>query len=517
MVNKVESYKGLYAMHKYWGKKPFGQISSFIKRYSNEGETVLDSFCGSGVTIIEAARCNRKAVGIDLNPFATFLTKASLTYVDKKVLLEEYQHIENELKDLINSLYVDDSGHLVTHVIWKNGEPIEVWYLEGKKKTIRNGTRDDARKATYPEIQPSWYPESIMFENSRINVGKNEKVSDLFTPRALVGLSKILEKIEEIQDESIRNIFKIAFSGTLSQSSNLVFVIRNRKVNGAVSSKAEVGSWVVGYWVPEEHFEINVWKCFSNRFKRIISGVDDIDSFFSKSKLLHKNGSHFENDIKVFNTSATNLPIEDGSIDYVFTDPPHANRILYLEMSLMWNAWLKLDKNIAWNDEVVISEAKDRDKDLDDYSKLLSDSFSEINRVLKPNHYFSMAFNCLDDDTWLSILNLYSKYGFKLEKVSSLEYSAASVVQDNRKNALKTDFVLTCRKTKYEKLKKIVFNENLSSLKQDIASLRQANPLIEFYEVVNALYEKSIPEGSIYRISTIAQLFSQDSSQESSK
>ena len=48
----------------------------------------------------------------------------------------------------------------------------------------------------------------------------------------------------------------------------------------------------------------------------------------------------------LINGSATDIPIDDNSIDYVFIDPPHANRILYMEQSLMWNAWLGLDTNI---------------------------------------------------------------------------------------------------------------------------------------------------------------------------
>ena len=76
------SYKGIYGMHKYWGKKPFNEISKFIEQYSNENETVLDCFCGSGVTLIEALRLNRRAIGIDLNPIAILLSKVSLTKVD---------------------------------------------------------------------------------------------------------------------------------------------------------------------------------------------------------------------------------------------------------------------------------------------------------------------------------------------------------------------------------------------------------------------------------------------------
>lgn len=109
--------------------------------------------------------------------------------------------------------------------------------------------------------------------------------------------------------------------------------------------------------------------------------------------------------VQLFNSSATEIKAPDNSIDYVFIDPPHANRIMYMEQSLMWNAWLGLDDNIQWDEEIVITEAKERkDKNEDNYNLLLNTVFSEIERVLKPNRYFSMAFNCLDDDTWIKTL-----------------------------------------------------------------------------------------------------------------
>lgn len=76
---QTEAYKGLYAMHKYWGKKPFEQINSFIEKYSQKDDVVLDCFCGSGVTLIETIKANRKAIGIDLNPIAIKLARASIS------------------------------------------------------------------------------------------------------------------------------------------------------------------------------------------------------------------------------------------------------------------------------------------------------------------------------------------------------------------------------------------------------------------------------------------------------
>ena len=494
----TNTYKGIYAMHKYWGKKPFNEISKFIEQYSLPEETVMDCFCGSGVTLIEAVKAGRKAVGVDLNPIAIKLANVSMTAVDIDKINSTFKSIKEKLQKTIYSLYeMEFEGEpiMVTHTIWKNREPIEVWYCSDRDKK-------NIKMCNEPKIEPKWYPEIIMYENSRINVGKEQKVSDLFTPRALVGLSLLCDEIKQIEDEKLREVFELTLSGTLSQASNLVFVIRGRKKNNGEPPKAEVGSWVIGYWVPEEHFEINVWNCFENRFKRILKGEQEIYDLFAD-----KTDDYMSNHLNLINGSATNIPLEDNSIDYVFIDPPHANRILYMEQSLMWNAWLGLDSNINWNDEIIVTEAKDRkEKDTKNYNELLGVAFAEISRVLKPEKYFSLAFNCLDDDTWIDTLNLFMTHGFEIRDFVPLEYSATSVIQDNRKNALKTDFVLTFQNTGNEEIHKIVFKNDDIELEEDIAEILSTNPEYEVYNIMNALFEKTIPHGYIYRVSKIVKI-----------
>lgn len=501
----TNTYKGIYAMHKYWGKKPFNEISKFIDKYTEQGETVLDSFCGSGVTLVEALKANRRCIGVDLNPIAIKLAKVSMTKVDINNVNDTFNSIKKKLQSKINSLYeVDENGEktLVTHTIWKNGEPIEVWYSTDKcKKTIRTGRPIDIEMMNHPLISPKWYPTTLMYENSRINVGKEQTVADLFTPRALVGLSLILDEIKQIPNESIRDIFELTLTGTLSQASNLVFVIQSRKKNQEIIPKTEVGSWAIGYWVPEEHFEINVWNCFENRFKKIQKGIKEVNKLFSNRD------EHYFNDVKLINGTSTSLPLESNSVDYVFIDPPHANRILYMEQSLMWNAWLQLDNKLDWDNEIIVSESKQRkEKNADNYNKLLNQAFSEIQRVLKPERYFSMAFNCLNDNTWIDTLNLFTQHGFEISDIIPLEYSATSVIQYNRKNALKTDFVLTFKNSNKTSLPKITFKTNEEELKEKVKSLLQEHPKYEVYNIMNSLFEETIPKGYIYKVSHIVKV-----------
>jgi DNA modification methylase len=89
---------------------------SFIKLFTNEGDTVLDPMCGGGTTIVEAFLNNRNAIGIDLNPLATLITKVKTTlisdeemiYLDRKLRMMEkdidlgYKKVDEVLQTLPN-------------------------------------------------------------------------------------------------------------------------------------------------------------------------------------------------------------------------------------------------------------------------------------------------------------------------------------------------------------------------------------------------------------------------------
>ena len=59
----------------YKTQKPLELLERIIKASSNEGDIVLDPFCGSGTTLVAAQRLGRKWVGIDLSATAITLAK----------------------------------------------------------------------------------------------------------------------------------------------------------------------------------------------------------------------------------------------------------------------------------------------------------------------------------------------------------------------------------------------------------------------------------------------------------
>ncbi len=513
-----DTYKGIYAMHKYWSKKPHNLVANYISRYSSKGEIVLDPFCGSGVSIIESLKLGRRAIGIDINPIAVFSTLMALQHVDIRVLKSHFDILQQEIQPEIDKLYHTEcpkcgySQAVTTHTIWEHNSPRELWVACPAcqtAKAIKSPSRKDLETSQNPLEKPRWFPTNELIENHRINARAGTRVCDLFTKRALVALSLLLARIRQIPDEKIRAIMEFCFSASLPQASNMVFVIRRRgKIGGdETNARVEVGSWVIGYWTPPEHFEIHVWRCFQNRFARIVKGKQEANSIipstaeplFSFTELSQSSLGYW-----VFRGTATQLPIPSESVDYIFTDPPHGNRIPYLELSLMWNAWLGFE--FDWEDEIVISEAQSRRKGANDYYRRLQQAFGEMWRVLKPDRYISIAFNSLNDETWLSLLNGLVTAGFEVLEVAPLEYSARSVVQDSRKNGLKTDFVLTGRKNIKTNRSEFFVNESRSQLEE--AMLRyfaSRTNGAETHEVITGLLTPAIPLGTVYKVSQIMQ------------
>src|SRR3990170_5882333 len=96
----------VYKMHRYFARRPYSVFQELIKHYSNPGSIILDPFCGGGVTVVEGLRLERKVIGVDINPMATFITRMEVLDVDLEELQKAFEEIEAKVKDEILELYM---------------------------------------------------------------------------------------------------------------------------------------------------------------------------------------------------------------------------------------------------------------------------------------------------------------------------------------------------------------------------------------------------------------------------
>ncbi len=117
----------------------------------------------------------------------------------------------------------------------------------------------------------------------------------------------------------------------------------------------------------------------------------------------------------------------DESVDYIYTDPPYGSKIPYLDLSVMWNAWLDLPVSDAdYANEAI--EGGEADKSKQDYSNLLAQSIREMGRVLKYDRWMSFVFAHKDPAYWHLIVDAAESVGF--------EYAGA-VKQGNGQSSFK--------------------------------------------------------------------------------
>jgi len=86
-----ERTKHVHRLHPYLGKFIPQLVEIFLRKYFKRGETVLDPFCGSGTTLVQANELGINAIGYDISAFNILLCKVKtarydLTTVRKEVL-----------------------------------------------------------------------------------------------------------------------------------------------------------------------------------------------------------------------------------------------------------------------------------------------------------------------------------------------------------------------------------------------------------------------------------------------
>lgn len=434
------SYKR-YNMHKYWGKKPAEGLLPLIKEYSKEGDTVLDPFSGYGVFCCEAFLANRSVVSNDLNPAANFITRVLMSEdINLTKVKELWLKIHHRLEDYIRQWYIitiDGVDYYPISVLRTHEDlPVAISYKSGhetKTLDIPLSIAEDYLEKEQNAVIEDWFPRTALIQNSRISAQVGKCVPDLFTKRTLACHARLYALINEYASGGEKDLLLMAFTANLANCSKLVPPISSR-------GKLAQGAWMTGFYIGESYIENNVLHYFENRLNKAISGKQEYYQLLKESKK-----TEIQRSYSITNDEAQRLAIPDESIDYVFTDPPYGDTVPYFEQSIIWNSWLGFQP--SYDEEIVISDSSERQKDIDDYSREMDQSISEISRVLKKDHFFSITYHSLSGKEWRAITNACLQHGFVMEKFTWLEQKTLPPRQLARQKTIKGDVLVTFKKS----------------------------------------------------------------------
>lgn len=448
------AHTSMYIWHKYWSRKTWNVVGEYIRTYCPEGGIVFDPFAGSGITAMEALKNNRRAIVCDLNPIATEIIRLTIKPVSETRLHEAFERVEGKVKRKIENLYLTRCRNCgeefpFTCAIWEDNECIEIRYQKCPK--CGDACRADCKPDKYDkhilgkiesskikEWHPTnklYYPDGRPFKEKQ----KHESIDELFTKRNLQALAWLMEAIEEEPKKDLRDFLKIGFSSMVHLCTKMVPAISSTPGSHQTPFSS---TWTQhSYWYASSFMEQNVWNKFDsaiNGHQGLLKAKTESNKFFKDVKI----ASSFEQvvsgkaDVYIYNGSCLDLmrKIPESTVDYIFTDPPYDASIQYGELSYMWVSWLKMDgedylKDMVSN-EIIRNERQQ--KDFDTYHSLLKNSFLEMFKVLKPEHYLTLTFHNPTFKVRNATIRAGTFAGFEFQKIHHQplgQVSAKSLLQ----------------------------------------------------------------------------------------
>lgn len=270
---------------------------------------------------------------------------------------------------------------------------------------------------------PYWYPTDLI-------LGIGEKWGDLwragyhfgirrahhfYTKRHLLALSCLREKCK---GSRYAIILQSIIAGLACKMSRYNMGKRgNGPMNGLL-------------YIPSLMAEADVLKLFRGK----------ADDFYKAYQLLSNIGGNI-----IQCCSATDLKnIPSNSVDYIFTDPPFGDNLMYSELTFLWEAWLKCYTNNKT--EAVICETQK--KSINEYQTLMTRCLEEYFRVLKPNRWITVEFHNSKNAVWNALQEALQKAGFVVADVRTLDKQQGSYKQVINTMAVKQDLVISAYKPK---------------------------------------------------------------------
>ena len=93
--------KHVHRLHPYLGKFIPQLVEIFLRKYFKHGQTVLDPFCGSGTTLVQANELGINSIGFDISEFNVLLTKVKTAKYDLGIAKKEIHDILEKLRSSI--------------------------------------------------------------------------------------------------------------------------------------------------------------------------------------------------------------------------------------------------------------------------------------------------------------------------------------------------------------------------------------------------------------------------------
>lgn len=461
---KISRHKvGTEAIVRYWGRKPRKLAESYIRRYTKANDVVADYFGGSGVFVKSAVDLGRRAIYVDLNPFAHLVAKSSVQFCDAEKFLQQSESILHAAENKLEKIFFARckcGNHVDIHSIVYNRR-----YRRTKKKMHLNGKRrqiyfsipsgktifHDSLVSLHPKLKSQVISSVLRYLikekyvkeyevpielrylseckcgrtkihlNGSIPWIRNYKITR-WTPHDKLEYSNGVRFLKKRDVESVNQLFtkrnltiiseiwhqiqKAPINKILKNSLALAFMATI--VTSSKMTREGGGSWPINcYWIPREYVVKNPFIIFKNASRQIYRSLKNREEIDIGQ---HNDVLRDKAEISFLHTDSTRLALPRNSLNYVIIDPPHTDEAQFFELSVFYTSWLR--KKLNFRKELIINEKQG--KDFQAYLKMLQSVSLKIHSALKKNGKYTTILHGNNRKILDSCMETICDTGFKL-------------------------------------------------------------------------------------------------------
>jgi len=223
-LREIHTTKHVHRLHPYKGKFIPQLVEYFLDAHTDEfkkevifqpGDIVLDPFCGSGTTLVQANELGLHAIGIDVSAFNTLLSNVKVHDCDLQSLERHVQAISNSLE----SSPEHQSIKVFEQALLRELSRFNAEYFPTPefKQQVHRGEIDEREfgQQRVDEFLPV-YVDFLRKHNIQLNKSEAEGfLESWYIPSILTEIRRASKQIVLVNDQSLRNILFLFLSRTI--------------------------------------------------------------------------------------------------------------------------------------------------------------------------------------------------------------------------------------------------------------------------------------------------------------